>query len=126
VKEPLILVVDDEEQVALCASMFLKRAGYRTLQARSAQHALQVFSDAVDAVLTDCAMPDISGAKLAAVLQERKPSLRTLFMSGNDVGSVETDIPLKLGVNFIQKPFSGQQLVAFIIQALVNKPVSTG
>jgi two-component system cell cycle sensor histidine kinase/response regulator CckA len=125
VKEPLILVVDDEGQVALCTSMFLKRAGYRTLQAASGQQAVKIFNDAIDVVLTDCAMPDISGAKLAAVLQERKPNLRALFMSGNDVGSVDTDIPLEVGVNFIQKPFSGEQLVAFVIQALVNKPVST-
>jgi two-component system, cell cycle sensor histidine kinase and response regulator CckA len=124
VKEPLILVVDDEEHVALCATMFLKRAGYRTLRAASGEQGLQMFTDDVDAVLTDCAMPGLSGDKLAAQLIKRKPSLRVLFMSGNEADSVENGFRLEPGVNFIQKPFSGEQLVAFIIQALADKQVA--
>lgn len=123
-KEPLILVVDDEEHIALCASTFLKRAGYRTLRAASSQQALEIFTDDIDAVLTDCAMPGLSGDKLAAQLINRKPSLRVLFMSGNEVESVQTGLSLEPGVNFIQKPFSGERLVAFIVQALVQKSVS--
>jgi CheY-like chemotaxis protein len=124
-KEPVILVVDEEEEVALCATMFLRRAGYRTLRASSAHEALEIFNGDIDAVLTDCAMPDLSGQMLAARLLERKPTLRVLFMSGNEVDSVESDIPLEPGVNFIQKPFAGAHLVAFIVQALVEKPVSS-
>ena len=125
VKEPLILIVDDEEQVALCATMFLKRAGYRTLRASSGDQALEIFNDDIDTVLTDCAMPDLSGQTLAARLLERKPTLRVLFMSGNEVDSIESGIPLEPGVNFIQKPFSGEHLVAFIVQALAGKALST-
>jgi CheY-like chemotaxis protein len=48
--------------------MFLNRAGYRTLRAASGDQALEVFTDEVDAVLTDCAMPGLSGDKLAMLL----------------------------------------------------------
>ena len=123
-KEPLILVVDDEEQIALCATMFLKRAGYRTLRATSGEQALEVFTDEVDAVLTDCAMPGLSGDKLAMLLLLRKPTLRALFMSGNEVDSIRSEIPLELGLNFISKPFRAEKLVAFVVQALVERPVS--
>ena len=123
-KEPLILVVDDEEQIALCATMFLKRAGYRTLRAASGDQALEIFTDEVDAVLTDCAMPGLSGDKLAMLLLQRKPTLRALFMSGNEIDSIRSEIPLELGFNFIPKPFRAEQLVAFIVQALVERPVS--
>jgi two-component system, cell cycle sensor histidine kinase and response regulator CckA len=123
--EPLVLVVDDEEQIAQCATMFLKRAGYRTLQATSGEQALQMFNDEVDVLLTDCTMPGLPGHKLAALLLERKPMLRALFMSGNVAESILSDIPLEPGVNFIQKPFSSEQLVAFVIQAFVEKPVAT-
>ena len=123
-KEPLILVVDDEEQIALCATMFLKRAGYRTLRAASGEQALEIFTDEVDAVITDCAMPGLSGDKLAMLLLQRKPTLRALFMSGNEVDSIRSDIPLEPGLNFISKPFLGEQLVSFVIQAVVEKSVS--
>ena len=123
-KEPLILVVDDEEQIALCATMFLKRAGYRTLRAASGEQALEIFTDEVDAVLTDCAMPGLSGDRLALLLLQRKPTLRALFMSGNEVDSIRSEIPLELGLNFIAKPFRAEQLVAFVVQALVERPVS--
>ena len=122
--EPLVLVVDDEEQIALCATMFLKRAGYRTLRAASGDQALEIFTDEVDAVLTDCAMPGLSGDKLAMLLQQRKPTLRALFMSGNEVDSIRSEIPLEPGLNFIPKPFRAEQLVAFVVQALVERPVS--
>lgn len=95
----------DEEQIALCATMFLKRAGYRTLRAASGDQALEIFTDEVDAVLTDCAMPGLSGDKLAMLLLQRKPTLRALFMSGNEVDSIRSEIPLELGLNFIPKPF---------------------
>ena len=123
-KEPLILVVDDEEQIALCATMFLKRAGYRTLRATFGDQALEIFTDEVDAVLTDCAMPGLSGDKLAMLLLQRKPTLRALFMSGNEVDSIRSEIPLEPGLNFIPKPFRAEQLVAFVVQALVVRPVS--
>ena len=123
-KEPLILVVDDEEQIAICATTFLKRAGYRTLRAASGEGALEIFNDDVDVLLTGCAMPGMNGDKLAALLVGRKPTLRALFMSGNNVNSVEVSVPLEPGINFINKPFLSAQLVAFIIQALVvEKPV---
>ena len=122
--EPLVLVVDDEEQIALCATMFLKRAGYRTIRAASGEQALEIFTDEVDAVLTDCAMPGLSGDKLAMLLLQRKPTLRALFMSGNEVDSIRSEIPMELGLNFIPKPFRAEQLVAFIVQALVERPVS--
>jgi FixJ family two-component response regulator len=122
-REPLILVVDDEEQIAISTTVFLKRAGYRTLRAASAEEALKVFSDEVDVVLTDCAMPGVSGDKLAGLLLQRKPNLRVLFMSGNEVDAICSDVPLDLGVNFIQKPFLAEQLVTFVIQALIDKPV---
>lgn len=121
--EPLILVVDDEEQIAICTTLFLKRAGYRTLRASSAEQALEVFNDHVDAILTDCAMPGMSGDKLAGLLLQRKPNLRVLFMSGNEVDAICSDVLLDPGVNFIQKPFLAEQLVAFMIQALIDKPV---
>jgi two-component system, cell cycle sensor histidine kinase and response regulator CckA len=115
---PLILVVDDEEQIAFLASLFLERAGFRTLKATSGHQALAVWTQEIGVLLTDCAMPDLFGDQLAICLLERNPELKVLFMSGNSVSSLETSIPLQPGINFIQKPFASSDLVDFVRQAL--------
>ena len=115
----MVLVVDDEEQIGLLASMFLQKAGYRTIRATSATQALELWTPEVKVLLTDCAMPDLFGDQLALRLLERDPSLKVLFMSGNSVESLETNVALVSGVNFIQKPFSPEELVGFV-QSAVN------
>ena len=115
---PLILVVDDEEQVGMLAALFLKRAGYRTIRASTVQEALEVFTDEIDLLLTDWAMPDMSGDELAAQLLERKGSLRVVFMSGNAVSSLAGVVALEPGINFIQKPFGSNELLTLVARAL--------
>nr|WP_281721463.1 response regulator [Nitrosomonas nitrosa] len=116
---PLILIVDDEEQVGMFASIFLKRAGFRTLRASNARSALGLFTDEIDILLTDWAMPDMTGGDLAAQLLERKPTLRVLFMSGNAELPMQPGSTLEPGVNFIQKPFVSEDLIALVRQALI-------
>jgi DNA-binding NtrC family response regulator len=114
----LILVVDDEDQLAHLASVFLRRAGYQTLKANSAAEARDSWRPEVDLLLTDCAMPDSWGDQLAVQLLEKKPNLKVLFMSGNSPETIEASLPLRPGINFIQKPFMAGELLALISQAL--------
>jgi two-component system cell cycle sensor histidine kinase/response regulator CckA len=115
---PLILVVDDEEHIASLASLALKRAGFQTIEATSGKQALDLWSTAVDLLLTDCVMPDLFGDQLAARLKEQKPSLKAIFMSGNSIGSLEFGFPLELDVNFVQKPFELRHLVSVVQNAM--------
>ncbi len=117
----MVLVVDDEEQIGMLASLFLQRAGFRTLSATSATHALEAWTPEVKVLLTDCAMPDLFGDQLALRLLERDPTLTVLFMSGNTVESLEANVPLVLGVNFIQKPFSSEELLGFVQSAVTRE-----
>jgi CheY-like chemotaxis protein len=119
--QPLILIVDDEEHLAVLAAFFLRRAGYRTLKATSGHEALEMWNSDVDVLLTDCAMPDIFGDQLAIRLLERNPALKILFMSGNPAASLETSIPLEPSSNFILKPFRCEELIEFVRHALQPK-----
>ncbi len=62
-----ILLVEDEEQVRVVAHGILKRNGYQVVVARNAGEALlhceQRSGDAVDLLLTDVVMPQMSGAE---------------------------------------------------------------
>ena len=61
---------------------------------------------AVDLLLTDIIMPKgISGAELVVQLQADKPGLKVLYMSGYPGEVVGRGLDLRVGVNFLQKPF---------------------
>jgi two-component system cell cycle sensor histidine kinase/response regulator CckA len=115
---PLILIVDDEAEIAKCSGIFLRKAGYQTKVAFSGFEALDGWSPDVELLITDWAMHDLFGDQVASRLLEQKPSLKVLYMSGNPMDSVESGVVLEEGVNFIHKPFSGRALVALVQRIL--------
>src|SRR5687768_11544927 len=105
----LILLVEDDLSVREFLAQCLEAAGYEFLQAGSGQEALDLFrkeQDRISLLLTDIVMPGIFGDQLALCLLERKPSLKVVYMSGNNPNSLQVGTPLTMGKNFLQKPFS--------------------
>ena len=75
--------VDDDELVLFSTAGILEAAGHRVLSARSAGEALDLLRvNQVDILITDHAMPLMSGAQLAAVVRETRPQLPVLLVSG--------------------------------------------
>lgn len=68
--DPLVLIVDDEEDVAQTYALRLE-ASYETRVALSGEQALDLIDDDVDAVLLDRRMPDMHGDDVLARLRER-------------------------------------------------------
>jgi DNA-binding response OmpR family regulator len=109
----VILLVDDDTPVREFICQCLEVAGHRVLQARSGREGIEVFRDnrhEITLVLTDIVMPALFGDQMALRLLEISPHLKIIFMSGNTPGSLETGIQLEIGKNFLQKPFSIQEL----------------
>ena len=72
---PVILVVDDEPAVNRVVTRYLKHVGYRVLEARSADEALERVrrrDPRIDLVLADVAMPGAGGIELAAALESTR------------------------------------------------------
>jgi len=118
-----ILVVDDEEAIRRMMEKMLWNSGYTVLNASSAVEALSVCQERstdVDLVVTDIAMPGMSGFDLAQRISERWPSIRILFMSGcaNDL-SVRRQLyerPL------LPKPFTRDELASKVRELLTPAP----
>jgi len=83
----VVLVVDDEHPVREVVRNTLSRAGCEVLCAAGADAAfsqLQAAGRRVDLVLTDLAMPTVSGATFIEVLRGRRPDLPVLVLTGTD------------------------------------------
>lgn len=112
-----ILLVDDEDLVRSATSDMLLDAGHTVHQAHSRQGAIQAFESdpSFDLLVTDYAMPLMSGAALIRKIKELSPKTKALLVTG--YASATTDVPS--GVPRIEKPFRAAELLKRI-EALVT------
>ena len=116
-----VLLVEDELQVRNLTERLLMMAGYRVLSAASATEALALTMDhrgVIDLLLTDVVMPVMSGCQLAKDLCGQRPELRVLYMSGYDDHIISNYGVFEPETNFLAKPFSPEQLLGKIREAL--------
>jgi len=120
-----VLIAEDEDAVRDLASRFLKAAGYTVLSAKGGSEALesaQRWGKPIHLLLTDMVMAHMRGTDLAALLRRQYPAIKTVYMSGyQDYGSRDAD--LEPGSSFVQKPFSRDNLLEVIAQALKKASV---
>jgi PAS domain S-box-containing protein len=122
-----ILLVEDSRLLRRVAKEFLERAGYRVVDAGSPAEALATagkHTDAIDLLLTDVALPEMTGPELARRLQHERPGLRVLYMSGY-AGDVLAKAGLsRQSVSFIDKPFTWQTLAEKVREVLAAPAAS--
>jgi len=108
-----ILFVDDEEPLAVLASRMLQRLGYRVSSFTNPQLALERFRAApaqFDAVVSDCAMPGMTGFDLARELRLIRADLPVVLTTGH-VRPQDAEAAQRAGVtHLIPKPNTVEQL----------------
>lgn len=109
-----VLVVDNDALTRRILTLFLKRAGYTVSAMNCAAEALEVLDEGLrpDLVITDHAMPGLSGAELLWSVQARLPGLRGLLITGYDEAAVREALPP--GALFLLKPFLRAEFIAKI------------
>jgi CheY-like chemotaxis protein len=119
-----ILLVEDEEAVGALCRAVLEGQGYVVLLARNGREAIAIadkLPGAVDLLLTDVVMPELSGRELVEALRTRSPGTRVLYMSGHTDDAVVQHGIRKGADAFIQKPFRPAEL-ARKVRALLDHP----
>ncbi len=117
----LVLLVEDDEAVRELVCSILEQKGYRVLEAADSDQALQQAAashEPIELVLTDVIVPRLNGREIYRRVQRAHPDARVLFMSGYTDNVVGTQGMLEEGINFLQKPFTTQDLLAKVEEAL--------
>jgi signal transduction histidine kinase len=117
-----ILLVEDAELVRNLARQVLEGAGYRVLEAASAEAAIdlceQINGDRIDLLLTDVIMPGMSGNDMSRILLKKQPGMPVLYMSGYTDDAIVQHGVLEAGINFLQKPFTPGALASKVREVL--------
>jgi two-component system, cell cycle sensor histidine kinase and response regulator CckA len=116
-----ILVVEDDDMVRELAIKILKRYGYTVLFAGNGQEAFHIcreHREPVQLMLTDVVMPGMGGRELAKSLEELRPEMKVLFMSGYTDNIIVHHSILDNDVAFIQKPFRPEGLARKVREVL--------
>jgi CheY-like chemotaxis protein len=110
-----ILVVEDEILIRLTMAEELADAGFRVIQATTADEALKVLHSAVavDLLLTDIRMPGmVDGLELARLARANRPGLKIIVMSSH-LPTAESNIPADV---FLAKPYPWAEVVECVNQ----------
>ncbi|WP_413624667.1 response regulator [Luteibacter sp. Lutesp34] len=110
-----VLTVDDDELVRATTVEMLEDLGYAVVAARSGAEALNLIEEAaVDLVITDHAMPQMTGTQLAIRLRERYPTLPIVLATGY------ADLPAgpQIDLPRLAKPYSQAALASMVEQVM--------
>jgi PAS domain S-box-containing protein len=117
-----ILAVDDDVLVLMNTAFMLEDLGHTVLQAHSGEEALKLLEDHNDIhlVITDHAMPRMTGSQLAAAIAERLSDLPVILATGY------AELPAGSNNDLLRlpKPFNQNQLGAVIAKAVAEAPVA--
>ncbi|NHC36617.1 hybrid sensor histidine kinase/response regulator [Scytonema millei] len=122
----LILVVDDEAGVREATKTSLETFNYKVVTASDGIEAIATYAehrDRIDLILIDMLMPAMDGITTIRTIQKLNPQTKIIATSGlaaQDKFHGMTDVEVKA---FLAKPYTAQELLQTIKQALCSQPV---
>ena len=113
--KPLILIVEDEEELAHLIAAQLAEAGMRAqICTRCAQAARFLKRNFANLMLLDINVPELSGFQFLEQLRKSGHSLPVIFLTGNTLEASKIRGLNMGGDDYITKPFSYPELIARI------------
>ena len=111
-EKTLILIVDDDPNIAQLISLYLAKEGFTTITAGSGADALQLFSSrSPSLVLLDIMLPVMDGWEVCRSIRSSS-KVPIIMLSAKDE-TIDKVLGLELGADdYITKPFDGKELVA--------------
>ena len=117
-----ILVADDDPAVASLVKKILEEFGYKVIEARDGENAIEQFlkhKDDIHLLLLDVIMPKKNGKEAYDAIREIKPEIKAVFISGYSAEIIDEQAIIA-GLHFIGKPVSPEELLFKIREVLDN------
>jgi two-component system, cell cycle sensor histidine kinase and response regulator CckA len=118
-----VLLVEDDSAVRRAARRMLERVGFSVIEAQDGEEGLSVasgYDGEITVVVTDLMMPRMNGGDFARALALSRPESRIVFTSGYTDDAVLRKRLVTSTHAFVQKPFTGDQLVRTITSVLAE------
>jgi two-component system response regulator FixJ len=121
-----IYVIDDDDAVRQSLQFMLKAAGIPSRTFESAKAFMEVLPQITSGcIVTDVRMPEVTGIDLLRHIMKNNPDLPVIVITGHGDISLAVEA-MKIGaVDFLEKPFDGQQLLTAVRSAL-SREADTG
>jgi two-component system response regulator HydG len=122
---PKVLVVDDQKNMCRTVAMLLRGAGYEVEECIDGDAAIDLGSKgAYDVVLTDLKLGMRDGIDVLRAVKEASPMTEVIVMTA--FATIESAVEaMRMGAfDYIQKPFSEQELLVKTAKAVENRRLS--
>jgi len=121
--KPIVLLVDDDENLLHSLARSLRRQPYQTLTARTASEAIWILmTNDVDVLVTDEQMPGMSGGDLLAWAVTNSPETMRIVLTGHATAAMAIRaINEGQAYHFFTKPCDPVQLAIMIRKAMEHR-----
>lgn len=118
-----LLLVEDDPAVQRATKRVLETGGLNVLAVGDAESGLELLEGgrAFDIVLTDFVLPRMNGRDLVRRIRASAPELPVVVMSGYAEGPAGQELDLPEGIEFLQKPFTRDELMERVRKALSHE-----
>jgi PAS domain S-box-containing protein len=116
-----VLLVEDEPCFRALTRELLEMLGYTVLEAEDVADALRIterHAGTIHLLITDVVMPRMNGRTLATAIQDFRPHIEVLYMSGYTDNVIMHQGVLDPGTSFLQKGFTPSRLARKVREVL--------
>jgi len=121
-----VLLVEDEDPVRIFGARALRNKGYKVLEAKSGESALEAIHSAeekIDLLITDVVMPHMDGPDLVRHVRESHPEMKVIFISGYTEDAFRQRLDSDSEIHFLPKPFNLKQLATKVKEVISGEVV---
>ncbi|PWC73952.1 hybrid sensor histidine kinase/response regulator [Azospirillum sp. TSH64] len=123
-----ILLVEDDALVRMANAAALDEAGLMVSEAAGGEEALALLEadEGIGVLVTDFAMPGMTGADLTRLVRRHRPGLPVLIVTGYAEKAVLQDLGREPGIRILSKPIPPSALIGHIMTALQDSRAGIG
>ncbi len=117
-----VLVIDDESVICDACDLVLSEQGHTVTLRNNGKAGLEAIREgSYDILLLDMKLPDIDGMDILKVVQEEKPGLCTIVMTGYSSISNAVQAMRQGADNYLAKPFTEDELLQAIEESYESR-----